>query len=105
MFMWTAFIWLLPEALKENELDNHRIFQIEISQSYLLRVIPIRFSWVNHTLFQTSLFVFLKLLPQMFMNLAISDNYGLVKLVIILGTFGIQKYSYQWRTCNPTTVR
>jgi hypothetical protein len=46
----------------------------------------------------------LKLLPQMLMNLAISYNYGLVKFVIISGTFGIQKYSYQWRTCNPTTV-
>ena len=49
MFMKTASFWLLPEALKKKELDKHRFFHIEISQSYLLRVIPIRFSWVTHT--------------------------------------------------------
>jgi hypothetical protein len=54
MFMKTASFWLLPEALKKKELDKHRFFHIEISQSYLLRVIPIRFSWVTHTLLQTS---------------------------------------------------
>ena len=49
MFMKTASFWLLPEALKKKELDKQRFFQIEIYQSYLLRVIPIRFSWVTHT--------------------------------------------------------
>ena len=53
MFMQAAFFWLLPEALKKG-VDKHRFFQIEISQLYLLGVIPIRFSWVTHTLFQTS---------------------------------------------------
>ena len=54
MFMKTASFWLLPEALKKKELDKHRFFEIEIGQSYLQTVIPIRFSWVTHTLLQTS---------------------------------------------------
>ena len=49
MFMKAASFWLLLEALKKKELDKQRFFQIEIYQSYLLRVIPIRFSWVTHT--------------------------------------------------------
>ena len=53
MFMKAASFWLLLEALKKKR-DKQRFFQIEISQLYLLRVIPIRFSWVTHTLFQTS---------------------------------------------------
>ena len=50
MFMLAASFWLLPEALNQDiGVDKHRFFQIEISQSSLLRVIPIRFSWVTHT--------------------------------------------------------
>ena len=51
--MKAASFWLLPEALKKKELTN-RFFQIEIGQSYLQTVIPIRFTWVTHTLLQTS---------------------------------------------------
>jgi hypothetical protein len=47
MFTQAASFWLLPEALKKSELTQ--ILPTEISQSYLLRVIPIRFSWEEIT--------------------------------------------------------
>ena len=40
---------VITRSTQEKGVDKHRFFQIEISQSYLLRVIPIRFSWVTHT--------------------------------------------------------
>ena len=41
--------FVITRSTKEKGVDKHRFFQIEISQSYLLRVIPIRFSQVTHT--------------------------------------------------------
>ena len=48
-----CILLVITRSTKEKG-NKQRFFQIEISQSYLLRVIPIRFSWVTHTLFQTS---------------------------------------------------
>ena len=49
-----CILLVITRSTKEKGVDKQRFFQIEISQSYLLRVIPIRFSWVTHTLLQTS---------------------------------------------------
>ena len=45
---------VITRTNKEKGVDKQRFCQIEISQSCLPTVIPIRFSWVTHTLLQTS---------------------------------------------------
>ena len=49
-----CILLVITGSTKEKGVDKHRFFQIEIGQSYLQTVIPIRFSWVTHTLLQTS---------------------------------------------------
>ena len=49
-----CILLVITRSTKEKGVDKHRFFEIEIGQSYLQTVIPIRFSWVKHTLLQTS---------------------------------------------------
>ena len=49
-----CILLVITRSTKEKGVDKHRFFKIEIGQSYLQTVIPIRFSWVTHTLLQTS---------------------------------------------------
>ena len=49
-----CILLVITRSTKEKGVDKHRFFEIEIGQSYLQTVIPIRFSWVTHTLLQTS---------------------------------------------------
>ncbi len=44
-----CILLVITRTNKEKGVDKQRFFQIGLSQSYLLRVIPIRFSWVTHT--------------------------------------------------------
>ena len=49
-----CILLVITRSTKGKGVDKHRFFEIEIGQSYLQTVIPIRFSWVTHTLLQTS---------------------------------------------------
>ena len=49
-----CILLVISRSTKEKGVDKHRFFEVEIGQSYLQTVIPIRFSWVTHTLLQTS---------------------------------------------------
>ncbi len=49
-----CILLVITRSTKEKGVDKHRFFEIEIGQSYLQTVIPIRFSLVTHTLLQTS---------------------------------------------------
>ena len=44
-----CILLVITRSTKEKGVDKQRIFQIELSQLYLLGVIPIRFSWVTQT--------------------------------------------------------
>ena len=48
-----CILLVITRSTKEKGVDKHRFFEIDLGQSYLQTVIPIRFSWVTHTLLRT----------------------------------------------------